>query len=169
MVLFILRNLILQTGMRSHPVGLDVWFFVGPFVYFHSSCVGTSPEPSLIAYVISIIISWAGSNTHHSQIYAYFSEIFNDKSWLGIHTYSLPIEHSTSKCIHFLICTSELHCPISIICHWKQDLHFFIHLHTYFTMQHKYFKFLFKICKRMTGIPNLCSSFNVSHVDHMAP
>ena len=28
--------------MRSHPVGLDVWFCVGPFVYFHTSCVRTA-------------------------------------------------------------------------------------------------------------------------------
>ena len=69
--LFILRKLILQTRMRSHPVGLDVCFLVGPFVYFHISCVRTvkalvrlrgMPEPSLVAYVISTIISWAGSN-----------------------------------------------------------------------------------------------------------
>ena len=48
-------------------------FLVGPFVYFHTSCVRTakalarlrgcagSPEPSLVAYVISTIISRAGS------------------------------------------------------------------------------------------------------------
>ena len=72
MVLFILHELILQTLMRSHPVGLDVWFLVEPFVYFHTSCVWTamalarlrrcagSPEPLLVAYVISTIISWAG-------------------------------------------------------------------------------------------------------------
>ena len=59
--------------MRSHPMELDVWFLVGPFVYFHTSCVRTakalvrlrgyagSREPSLVAYVISTIISWAGS------------------------------------------------------------------------------------------------------------
>ena len=29
MVLFVLRKLILQTRMRSHPVGLDVWFLAG--------------------------------------------------------------------------------------------------------------------------------------------
>ena len=69
MVLFILRKLILQTRMCSYPVGLDVWFLVGPFIYFHTSCVQTvkalvrlhgctgSPEPSLVAYVISTIIS----------------------------------------------------------------------------------------------------------------
>ena len=69
MVLFVLRKLILQTRMHSHPVWLDVWFFV----YFHTSCVRSakalarlrefagSPELSLIAYVISTIISWAGS------------------------------------------------------------------------------------------------------------
>ena len=73
MVLFDVFKLIFQTCMRSHPVGLDVWFFVGLFVYFHTSCVRTakalarlrgcvgSPEPSLVAYVISTIISWAGS------------------------------------------------------------------------------------------------------------
>ena len=42
MVLFVLRKLILQTRMRSHPVGLDVWFLVEPFVYFHISCVWTA-------------------------------------------------------------------------------------------------------------------------------
>ena len=60
MARFVLRKLILQTHMRSHPVGLDVWFFVGPFVYFHTSCVRTAK--ALVAYVISTIISWAGSN-----------------------------------------------------------------------------------------------------------
>ena len=31
MALFVLRKLILQTRMRSHPVGLDVLFLVRPF------------------------------------------------------------------------------------------------------------------------------------------
>ena len=73
MALFVLRKLILQTRMHSHPVGLDVWFLVGPIVDFHTSCVRTakvlvslrgcpgSPEPSLVTYVISTITSWAGS------------------------------------------------------------------------------------------------------------
>ena len=80
MALFVHRKLILQTRMRSYPVGLDVWFFVRPFVYFHTSCVRTakalarllrcagSPEPSLVAYVISTIISWAGSNVEHFTV-----------------------------------------------------------------------------------------------------
>ena len=50
-------------AQSSHPVGLDVWFLVGPFDYFHTSCVrkakalarlrgcAGSPEPSLVAYV----------------------------------------------------------------------------------------------------------------------
>ena len=75
MALFVLRKLILQTRMQSHPVGLDTWFLVGPFVCFHTLCVRTakalarlrgctgSPEPSLVTYVISTIISWAGSFT----------------------------------------------------------------------------------------------------------
>ena len=76
MVLFVLRKLILHTLMRSNPLGLlvDVWYLVGPFVYFNTSCVRTakalarlrecagSPEPSLVVYVISTIISWAGSD-----------------------------------------------------------------------------------------------------------
>ena len=75
MVLFVLRKPILQTRIRSHPVGLNVWFLVGHFVYFHTFCVRTakalarlrgcagSPEHSLAAYVIhvSTIISRAGS------------------------------------------------------------------------------------------------------------
>ena len=73
MELFILRNLILQTCMHSHAMGLDVWFLVGPFVCFHTSwkrtakalarlreCIG-SPESSLVDCMISTIISWAGS------------------------------------------------------------------------------------------------------------
>ena len=66
------HELILQTRMRSHPVGLDVWFFAGPFICFHTSCVRTakalarlhgcagSPEPSLVAYVIKYhnLMSW---------------------------------------------------------------------------------------------------------------
>ena len=58
MALFVHRKL-LQTGMRSHPVGIDVWFLVGSFVYVHTSCVRTAK--ALVAYVISTIISWAGS------------------------------------------------------------------------------------------------------------
>ena len=73
MALFVLHKLILQTRMRSHQVGLDVWFLVGLFAYFHTTCMRTakalarlrgcagSAEPSLVAYVISTIISWAGT------------------------------------------------------------------------------------------------------------
>ena len=82
MLLFVLRKFILQMRVRSHTVGLDVWFLVGPFVYFHTSCVRTvkglvrlhgyagSPEPSLVAY-ISTIISWAGSNANeHISVFS---------------------------------------------------------------------------------------------------
>ena len=71
---FVLHKLILQMCMCSHPVGLDVWFLVEPFFYFYTSCVQTAkalarlqgcadlPDHSLVAYVISTIISCAGSN-----------------------------------------------------------------------------------------------------------
>ena len=70
------KNMVLfiqLTCMHSHPVELDAWFLVRLFVYFHILCVRTakalarlrrctgSPEPSLLTYVISTIISWAGS------------------------------------------------------------------------------------------------------------
>ena len=72
--LIVPRKLILQTCMCRHPLGIDVWCLVGYFVYFHTSCVRTakalarlcacagSPEHSLVAYVLSTIISWARSN-----------------------------------------------------------------------------------------------------------
>ena len=31
-----------QTRMRSHPLRLNVWFFVGPLFYFHTLCVQTA-------------------------------------------------------------------------------------------------------------------------------
>ena len=34
LALFVLCKFILQIRMRSHPVGLDVWFLVWPLVYF---------------------------------------------------------------------------------------------------------------------------------------
>ena len=69
-------NSFFKRARAAITVWLDVWFFVGPFINFefHTSCVrpakalarlrrcAVSPEPSLVAYVISTIISWAGSN-----------------------------------------------------------------------------------------------------------
>ena len=87
MVLFILRKLILQMRIGSLPVGQDVGFLVGPFVYFHTLCVRTgkalarlcgcadSPEPSLVAYVINTIISWAGSVLQLLQFTPYLCNI----------------------------------------------------------------------------------------------
>ena len=91
MALFVFRKLILQTRMRSHPVALDVWFLVGPFVYFHTSCMRTakairtvSPEPTLVAYVISTIISYAGSIVEANRALLSLkkdSEIVNGPKW----------------------------------------------------------------------------------------
>ena len=73
LALFVLRKFILQIRMHGHPVGLDVWFLVWLFVYYHTSGVRTakavarlrgcavSPEPSLVSYAISTKISWAGA------------------------------------------------------------------------------------------------------------
>ena len=42
MALFVFRKFILQTRMRSHLAGLDVWLLVGPFDYFNTSCMRTA-------------------------------------------------------------------------------------------------------------------------------
>ena len=80
---FVLRKFILQIGMRNHPVGLDVWFLVELFVYFHSLVVRTVKalarldgyaglsEPLLVAYAISTIISWAGSVILKFDLYGF--------------------------------------------------------------------------------------------------
>ena len=88
MVLFILRKVILQTHIRSHPVGLDVWCLVGPFLHFHTSymrtakalarlcgCAG-SPELSPVACVIRTIISWAGSFDNDMLNSGYCARVF---------------------------------------------------------------------------------------------
>ena len=41
MALFVLRKRFIQRLMRSHPMGLGVWFLVGRFVYFHTLCLRT--------------------------------------------------------------------------------------------------------------------------------
>ena len=94
MALFVLRKLILQARMHSLPVGLDVWLLVSPFIYFHTSCMRTakslarlrgcvgSPEPSLVAYVISTIISWAGSSlTILNGCACMFEGLLNTQCW----------------------------------------------------------------------------------------
>ena len=63
--------------MQTQPSsGARCLFLVGPFLYFHTSYVQTakalarlhrcasSPESLLVAYVISTIFSWAGSNNN---------------------------------------------------------------------------------------------------------
>ena len=46
----ILRKLILQTSMRSHPMGLNVWFLLNPSSTSIIHVIrAVSPEPSLVA------------------------------------------------------------------------------------------------------------------------
>ena len=106
MVLFVFGKLILQMRMRSYPVGLDVWFLVGLFVYFHTSCVRTakalarlhkcagSPKPSLVDYVISTctIIPWAGSFIFATFPKKNFSQINQCHKWF------LKIFHKETAC-----------------------------------------------------------------------
>ena len=68
LILYFKKNVLLNIEFsdKSHPVGLDVWFLVRPFICFHTLCVRTVKalvrlrrwEPLLVAYVISTIISW---------------------------------------------------------------------------------------------------------------
>ena len=62
------------------------WYFIGPFVYLHTLCVHSEgsgetarmPEPSLVAYVISTIISWPGSFSKNKTS----NEIYNPNKWV---------------------------------------------------------------------------------------
>ena len=77
-----------SVNTHSHRVGLDICVSVAPFVFFYTSCVrmakalsrlsgcAGSPGPSLVAYVISTIISWAGSNS-------VFESSLIKKAWYG--------------------------------------------------------------------------------------
>ena len=77
-----------------HPVERDVWFLVAPFVYFLTSYVRTAkalvrlygcaglPEPLLVPYVISIIISWAGSFLAPTVTDSYLPFFWFTGSWL---------------------------------------------------------------------------------------
>ena len=60
MALFVLRKLILQTRMRSHPVGLIIWFLVGPFVYFHTLCRANSEGSCETARMRRLAWAFAG-------------------------------------------------------------------------------------------------------------
>ena len=62
MALVVLRKLILQTRMRSHPEGLDVSFLVGLFVYFHTSSVQTAKVLARLSrYSIGSMSAWHAS------------------------------------------------------------------------------------------------------------
>ena len=66
--------------------GVDVWFLVGLFIYFHPSCVRTAkalaelrwcaglPQPSLVAYVISTISSWTSSIKNKCSLHCNFCQ-----------------------------------------------------------------------------------------------
>ena len=56
MVLFSLHKLILQTRMRSHPMGLDAWSLVGPFDYFHTLCVRMRDWADVQARLIYMVL-----------------------------------------------------------------------------------------------------------------
>ena len=46
--------------MRSYPVELDVWFLVGPFIYFHTLCVQNSEGPGAIVRKRRLAWAFAG-------------------------------------------------------------------------------------------------------------
>ena len=83
-----------SSNAHAQPsIGKDVWFLVGPFIFFHTSCVRTakalmrlpecadSSEPSLVGYVISTIISWAGSLFLQVPLTSQAQELGTVKKW----------------------------------------------------------------------------------------
>ena len=87
MALLVLRKLIFQTRMRSHPVGARRLIFgriLRQFPYLVSAnSEGSSSEPSLVAYLISTIIPWADSfqlvpDISHSVSFRSYKKPAND-------------------------------------------------------------------------------------------
>ena len=95
-------NSFFKRAWAAIQLGLDVWYFVRPIVYCHTLCVQTakalarlrgcvgSPGPSLVVYVVSTMISWAGSIKEAQPLdYAAFAwqmsypriELFNMEDW----------------------------------------------------------------------------------------
>ena len=72
---FILRKLIHQTHMHSHPVGLDVWFWVKPFVYFQTSSVRTA-NALTVKY-------WAFTGRLCDKYHNLMSRLNLSKAWNG--------------------------------------------------------------------------------------
>ena len=111
-----------NSHMRSHPVGLDVRFFIGPFVSFHTSCVRTakalarlrgcegSPEPSLAAYVLSTIISFS-----HIILVTLSIIAFSSPSWMSV-------GFSACECFVKLIVLNALRAD-QIHLYWKDLFH----------------------------------------------
>ena len=100
MVLFVLRKIILRRRMRNHPVGLDVWFLVGPFVYFHTSCVRT-------AKALVRLRKWAGSPDSRSLAWAFVGRLcdkyHNLMSWLKSISWKT---HSVCDCSEYIFSDS---------------------------------------------------------------
>ena len=134
MVLFILRKLTLQTRMRSHPVGLDVWVLVRPFIYYHTKCVWTvkaltrlrvyagSPEPFLVANVISTIISWAGSFHDRENLPLKFhDQVWPVVEWLRSLIFR-ALNHSSCHRCGFKPSPGHMWDKPSSACGWSGDL-----------------------------------------------
>ena len=142
--------------MRNHPVGLDVWFLGGHFVYFHTSCVRTakmrtakalarpcgcagSPEPSLVDYVISTKISCAGSYVymitllmeeitclHASRACACLLFMRNTESFLGVVCLLWPV----------IIAFHDRFGLFFIYVFWKEKIHVKQWNHTRYQTRH---------------------------------
>ena len=95
MALFFLRKRILQTRMRSHPLGLDVWFFAGPFVFFHTSCVNSegSGETALMRR-----LTWAFAGHLCDKYYNFMSWLYY--TWQNFQLHRFWIAVTTTTIIH---------------------------------------------------------------------
>ena len=90
MVLFVLSKLILQTRMCSHPVGLDVWCLVGPFVYVRTAKALARLRRLAWAFAGRLctctIISWAGWNKDLFVKFELLSSLFQTfTAWCNSH------------------------------------------------------------------------------------
>ena len=116
MALFVLRKLILQTHMRSHPVGLDVWFLVRTLRLLRYFMRANSKGSGETARMRRLAWAFAGHlcDKYHNLMSWLICFFGQDVEFVCIHSWSLPfylccpIRHlvifksgSTLECFHF--------------------------------------------------------------------
>ena len=131
---------ILQMRMHSHPVGLDVWFLVRPFVYYHTS---------LVVYGISTIITWARWNIDWFGQQGFINPknvIFTKTRWISLLKVNKPLFWPNQSSYLKIVVYDNLHSidigltlmnsqkkkAFSVEGCWQEDLDMFVYTRNVF-------------------------------------